>query len=193
MAINLNSLEISKLREIKDPKVSNGLSVELSRRQGLRFHRKVLDSLKIQMTAMLTDTNLSSRYSVSANLYQIFMESAMKMYRYVRALPKNKRPKENMVIETWKHLVDLAVRMTRGKRSTKFIDEYECAVSKTQIHWLAAAAFIHVMQKKQTGYTRVLSWVEGMMNRCQAGMKMDRRQLQELRDVGDRAFQRYEY
>lgn len=193
MAINVNSLEISKLRENKDPKVSNGLTVELGRRQGSRFRHKVLDSVKIQMTAMLTDTNLSSRYCVSSNLYQIFMEAGMKMYRYLRTLPKNKRPNESMVIETWKHLVDLAVRMTRGKRSTKTIDEYECAVSKTQVHWLAAAAFIHVMQKKQTGYTRVLFWVKETMDRCQAGMKMDRRQLKELRDEGDRAFQRYEY
>jgi telomerase reverse transcriptase len=193
MAINVNNLEISKFRENKDPKVSNGLTIELSRRQGLKFNRKVLDSLKIQMTAMLLDTDLSTRYCVSSNLYENFMEVAMKMYRYIRGLPKTKRPRESMVIEVWKDLVNLAVKMTHGKRSTKTIDEYECAVSKTQVTWLAAAAFHHVMEKKQTGYKKVLHWVQETMERCQAGMKMNTGQLTELRDQGDRVFQRYRY
>lgn len=193
VAINVNTLEISKSRENKDARVSNGLTVELSRRQGLRFHRKVLASLKIQMTAMLLDTALSSRYCVSSNLYQNFMEVAMKMYRYIRGLPKKKRPSETMVIDTWKDLMNLAVKMTRGKRCTKTIDEYECAVSKTQMHWLAAAAFYHVMGKKQTGYKSVLQWVQAVMDKCQAGMKMNLRQLGELRKQGDEVFQRYQY
>ena len=193
VAVDVNRLEISKFRENKDAEVANGLTVELSRRQGLRFHRRVLDSLKIQMTAMLLDTKLSSRYCVSSNLYQNFMEVAMKMYRYIRALPKHRRPGETMVIETWKDLVNLAVKMTRGKRGTKTIDEYECGVSKTQMHWLAAAAFEHVMKKKQTGYQTVLQWVQGMMDRCQAGMKMESRRLMDLRGEGDRVFQMYRY
>ena len=193
VAIDVETLEISKFRETKDATVSNGLTVELSRRQGLRFQRKVLDSLKIQMTAMLLDTNLSSRYCVSSNLYQNLMETAMKMYRYIRSLPKKKRPSEMMVIGAWKAMVQLAVRMTSGKRCTKTIDEYECAVSKTQMHWLAAAALDHVMAKKQTGFTSVLHWVRELMDRCQAGMKMNARQLGELREEGDRVFQRYRY
>jgi len=193
IAINAKTLEISKFRESKDAKVSNGLTVEFSRRQGLRFHRKVLDSLKIQMTAMLLDTNLNSRYCVSSNLYQNFVEASMKMYRYIRGLPKNKRPDEAMVIETWKDLVNLAVKMTRGKRRAKTIDEYECAISKTQMHWLAAAAFDRVMAKKQTGYKSVLLYAQEMMDRCQAGMKMNPRQLAELRDRGDKVFERYQY
>jgi telomerase reverse transcriptase len=193
MAINVNNLEISKSREHKDAKVSNGLTIELSRRQGLKFHRKVLASLKIQMTAMLLDTDLSTRYCVSSNLYENFMEVAMKMYRYIRGLPKIRRPRESMVIETWRDLVSLAVKLTRGKRSSKTIDAYECAVSRTQVTWLAAAAFHHVMKKKQTGYKNVLHWVQEMMERCQAGMKMNTGQLTELRDQGNRVFQRYRY
>jgi telomerase reverse transcriptase len=193
VAIDVKTLEISKFRETKDATVSNGLTVELSRRQGLRFQRKVLDSLKIQMTAMLLDTNLNSRYRVSSNLYQNLMETAMKMYRYIRGLPKKKRPSQMMIMGTWKDMIQLAVKMTSGKRCTKSIDEYECAVSKTQIYWLAAAALDHVMAKKQTGYTNVLHWVRGLMDRCQAGMKMNARQLGELREQGDRVFQRYRY
>jgi telomerase reverse transcriptase len=193
VAINVNTLEISKCREGKDARVSNGLTVDLSRRPGVRFRRKVLTSLKIQMTAMLLDTNLNSRYCVSSNLYQNFVEAAMKMYRYIRGLPKNKRPSESMVIETWKDLVNLAVKMTRGKRSAKTVDEYECVVSKTQMHWLAAAALDHVMGKKQTGYRTVLCWVRGMMDRCEAGMKMTVRQIQELMHECDNIFQRFQY
>jgi telomerase reverse transcriptase len=193
MAVDVNTLEISKFRGSKDAEVSNGLTIELCRRQGLKFHRKVLDSLKIQMSAMLLDTKLSSRYCVSSNLYQNFMEAGMKMYRYVRGLPKNKRPSEAMVVDTWKDVVNLAVKMTRGKRGTKTIDEYECAVSKTQMHWLAAAALEQVMRRKQTGYQSVLHWVQGMMDRCQAGMKVDSRRLRELRDDGGRVFQRFRY
>jgi telomerase reverse transcriptase len=193
VAIDVKTLELSKFRETKDAMVSNGLTVELSRRQGLRFQRKVLDSLKIQMTAMLLDTKLSSRYCVSSNLYQNLMETAMKMYRYIRSLPKKMRPSEMMVIGTWKDMVQLAVKMTSGKRCTKTIDEYECAVSKTQMHWLAAAALDHVISKKQTGYTSVLHWARELMERCEAGMKMNARQLGELREEGARVFQRYRY
>jgi telomerase reverse transcriptase len=193
VSINVHTLEIGKFREGKDAEVSNGLTVEFNRRQGLRFHRKVLDSLKIQMTAMLLDTNLSSRSRVASNLYQNFMEAAMKMYRYVRSLPKARRPSETMIMETWKDLVDLAVNMTQGKRSSSVIDMYECAISKTQLHWLAAAALEHVMRKKQTGYRCILRWAQETMHKCQAGMKMDLRRLADLRDEGDRVFHRYHY
>lgn len=193
VAINVGTLEVSKSRENKDARVSNGLTVELSRRQGLRFHRKVLDSLKIQMMAMLLDTELNSRYRVSSNLYQNFMEVAMKMYRYIGGLPKSKRPSQRMVVETWKDLINLAVKMTRGKLCSKTIDEYGCAISKTQMHWLAAAAFERVMRKKQTGYRIALHWVQEVMDRCRTGMKMERRELEELRAQGDRVFQRYRY
>lgn len=193
VSINVHTLEVSKSRQNKDAKVSNGLTLELSRRQGLRLHRKVHDSLKLQMTAMLLDTNLNGLHCVSANLYQNFMESAMKMYRYVRGLPKHKRPCEAMIIATWKDLINLAVKMTRGKRSSKTIDEYECAISKTQMHWLAAAALEHVLQKKQTGYQKVLRWAVEIVGRCQAGMKTDLRTLGELREQAEQVFQRYQY
>ena len=98
-----------------------------------------------------------------------------------------------MVIDTWKDLVNLAVKMTRGKRSNKTIDMYECAVSKTQMHWLAAAALHHVMEKKQTGFKTILQWVREIMDRCQGGMKMSAMQLGELMEQGDKVFQRYRY
>jgi telomerase reverse transcriptase len=193
VAIDTNTLEISKFRENKDAEVSNGLSIDFSRNHGLRFRRKVLDSLKIQMIAMLLDTKLSNTRVVCSNLYQNFMEAAMKMYRYIRGLPKSKRPSEVMIVETWKDLVNLAVKMTRGKRSTKTIDEYECGISKTQMHWLASAALSHAMRKKQTGYRQVLLWVEDVMDKCQAGMRMTSTHLVALRDEGERVFEKFRY
>ncbi|NJR31379.1 hypothetical protein HC762_01195 [bacterium] len=193
IAIDVKSLEVSKFRGTKDPTVANGLTIELSRRLGERFHRKVLHSLKLQMTTLLLDTNLNSEYRVLSNLYQIFMEAGMKMYRYVRGLPKKKRPNEGMVTETWKGLASLATKMTRGKRRSRSVEEYLCSISPTQMNWLAAAGLEHVMARKQTGYQTVLKWARGVMGQCEGGMKMDSRKLQEMREQGERDFRRYRY
>ena len=191
--INTKSLEVSKLRSNKDPHVPNGLTVDWSKRPGEAFRKKCLTSLRIQMDAMVLDTMLSSHSCVSSNIYQMFMECAMKMYRYSRALSRSKRPNEAIIIATWKDLMNLCLKMTRGKRSTKVISDYECAVSRTQIHWLATAALEHVMEKKQTGYATVLHWARGIMGSCQAGMRMERSKLRELRDQGERVFRSYQY
>lgn len=193
ISIDMTTLNVSKFRGDKDSQVSNGLTVDWSKKPGTSFRRKCLTALSNQMNVILLDTTLSTRACVSRNLYQNFIECAMKMYRYIRAMPKRKRPTEAMTLATWKELTELAVRMTSGIRSTKFIDEYQCAVSRTQMHWLSAAALEYVLQKKQTGYAGILGWARQTLASCQAGMKMEQRELSRMRREGEAAFQAYQY
>ena len=42
-------------------------------------------------------------------------------------------------------------------------DGFKCVVGKSQIRWLAAAAFHRVYRRKQTLYGAVLHWLESRM------------------------------
>ena len=193
LAIDTRTLEFTTSRASKDANVSNGLTVEYSRRPGCRFRQKVLDSVRIQMMGLLLDTSLNSIAMVFTNLYQAFLEAAMKMYRYIRELPRPSRPGERLVLETWQDVADLVVKMTRGKQRSRCIDEYKCAVTRTQIQWLAAAALEMVVRRKHIYQSLILPWLQQTLEKYQACMKLDGAQLSSILRAGDRAFKRFRY
>lgn len=47
---------------------------------------------------MFLDTSINSQMTVLTNVYQNFVEAAMKLYRYMRALPSVKRPKTSLIV-----------------------------------------------------------------------------------------------
>lgn len=47
---------------------------------------------------MFLDTNFNSVSTVLTNIYQNFVESAMKFYSYTKSLPPNKRPRPTLLI-----------------------------------------------------------------------------------------------
>ncbi|KAI9871385.1 MAG: hypothetical protein M1830_002966, partial [Pleopsidium flavum] len=98
--IDTKSLEISKDRERKRAagyQGSDSLTVEYSKVPGKTFHRKVLNSFKIQAHAMFLDTSFNSLSSVLSNIYQFFNESAVKFYHYVKCLPSSKQPHPSLL------------------------------------------------------------------------------------------------
>jgi telomerase reverse transcriptase len=193
MLIDTRTLEVSKDRTRKDVLVSNTLTVDHSRRQGQSFHRKVLDSLKIQMHAMVLDTSLNAPALVAAGLYQNFTETAMKMHRYLVSIPRRKQPVLELVIEVIKDSAKLAINSTSGRRRTKMISEWTCSITNRHILWLAATAFENVLRKKQTAYPAVLVWLRDLQMDCESGMRMSGKTKQMLMDGNRKVFKDYKF
>jgi telomerase reverse transcriptase len=193
MLIDTRTLEISKDRARKDALVSNTLTVEHSHRQGQSFHRKVLDSLKIQMHAMVLDTSLNNPALVAAGLYQNFTEIAMKMHRYLVSIPRRRQPVPELVIEVIKDSAKLAINSTSGRRRTKMISEWTCSITNRHILWLAATAFEDVLKRKQTAYTDVLVWLRDLQMDCESRMKMNGKTKQMLIDGNRKVFKDYKF
>lgn len=82
--------------------------MEQSSSTGQAFHRKALkygvishvirsklsisSAYKLQTHKMFLDTNFNSLQTVLSNVYQNFLEAAMKYYRYVKSMPRDKQP-----------------------------------------------------------------------------------------------------
>lgn len=143
--------------------ISSSLTVESTRAPGRSLHRKVLSSFKLQMHPMYLDTKHNSLNVVLWNLYANLVTSAMKMYRYMKALPRRAHPTSDVVIRVIQDLIELAHRMMRARRELKSRDScspYICLVQQQQVQYLAAAAFRFVLGRKQTKYAKVLRWLE---------------------------------
>ncbi|KFY15261.1 hypothetical protein V491_05723 [Pseudogymnoascus sp. VKM F-3775] len=162
--INTNTLHITKDRErCKDLEVVDSLTVEFSKTPGKTFHRKVLNSFKIQCHAMFMDTTFNSPTVVARNIFESFVESANKMCAYNRCLPTQKQPSADMTIRTIAGLVDLAFVLIKSKEKSPKNLGYRCAISKTEIRWLAIRAFCSVLKNRQTKYREELMWLDDQL------------------------------
>lgn len=162
--INTNTLHITKDRErCKDLVVVDSLTVEFSKTPGKTFHRKVLNSFKIQCHAMFMDTTFNSPTVVARNIFESFVESANKMCAYNRCLPTQKQPSADMTIRTIAGLVDLAFVVIKSKERSPKNLEYRCAISKTEIRWLAIRAFYSVLKNRQSKYREELAWLDDQL------------------------------
>lgn len=160
--INTNTLHITKDRErYKDLAVVDSLTVEFSKTPGKTFHRKVLNSFKIQCHAMFMDTTFNSPTVVARNIFESFVESANKMCAYNRCLPTQKQPSADITIRTIGGLVDLAFVLIKSKEKNPKNLGYRCAISKTEIRWLALRAFHSVLKHRQSKYREELLWLDG--------------------------------
>ncbi len=92
--IDTRTLEITKdTNRKRNMVVPDSLTVEYSKVPGKTFHRKVLDSFKIQAHAMFLDSSLNSHATVLASIYKSLVETATKFYHYLKSLPAGKMPR----------------------------------------------------------------------------------------------------
>jgi hypothetical protein len=99
---------------------------------------------------MFLDTSFNSLATVFSNIYESFVETALKMWTYVKCLPAQKRPGTKLVtseplcdvftltltgVGTFTSLVDLAFALIKSKRKNKRNEGYRCVVSKLQVEW----------------------------------------------------------
>ncbi|KAI9715739.1 MAG: hypothetical protein M1812_005737 [Candelaria pacifica] len=134
--IDSRTLAISKDRERRNGStMADSLTVEYSRLPGKTFHRKILNTLKIQSHAMFLDTSFNPLTTVLSNIHQIFIESAMKYYCYIKCLPSPKKPETSILTRTISDLIDLAFVLIQSKRKKPSSPDYVCSVTKPQVNW----------------------------------------------------------
>ena len=152
--------------------LSDGLTVESVRTPGRSFNRKMLAMFKVQIHPMHFDRDYNSMPVVLSNLYASLITSAMKMYRYMKSLPGRAHPTAAVIICTIRDLINLTFGMTNTKRIETLIKqpgtginatpEFSCVVNRSQIVFLAVAAFRFVLGRKQTRYREVLRWLDAI-------------------------------
>lgn len=193
MLIDIQSLEVTKDRQRLDGTVSHSLTVEVNRTPGKTFQRRVLAAFKIQVHAMVVDTTLNSPSTVLSSFHQIYVETAMKLYSYLKVLGPRWRSLPQLIIQTCIALVRLAANLTRGPRRTRQVEHYECRISQTQHSWLMAVAFETVLGRKGANFAPALHWLRALRKQSQECLgHHDQRSLQ-LQMAGAAVFRHYQY
>ncbi|KAI9759141.1 MAG: hypothetical protein M1835_000449, partial [Candelina submexicana] len=122
---------------------------------------------------MFLDTSFNSLTTVLSNVYQIFIESAMKYYGYVKSLPAPKKPKASLLTRTISDLIELGFVLIKSKRKKPSSPDYVCSITKAQVNWLACTAFRNVLARKQSAYGDVLQWLDAAMSRSKPKVGVD--------------------
>lgn len=184
--IDTHTLSIHKDRDYScggQLNVADTLTVESSRLPGQAFHRKVLSSFRLQTHSMFLDTRHNNLRCVMVGIYSNFVETAIKMYRYIKTLPPRQRPSQELILQTIRDLIQFANKLIQSKRlktksepaarvtSTGEITpqtsalEFQCVVSPSQINYLGAAAFRHILTRKQTSYASTIRGLQQFITR----------------------------
>ncbi|KAL8867135.1 MAG: hypothetical protein Q9174_005857 [Haloplaca sp. 1 TL-2023] len=192
--INTRTLEIAKDRDRrKATALADSLTVEQAKLPGQTFQRKAMNAFKIQTHRMFLDTNFNSVLNVLGNVYQNFLEAAMKFYRYVLSMQQKSRPRSALLIDTIRSMVDMAFVLIKARHKSPDSQEYSCAVSKNQVQWLAMSAFSHVLRRKQTGFQEALAWTDCATRDAAPSDKKELARLVTVTRRGDAAFRGYKY
>lgn len=171
--IDIHTLDLSKDRglappsALKDPTISNALTVEFTRHPGATFKRKTLNAFKIQSHLMFFDARHNSSQTVLRNLRDALVETATKTWAYARCLPAAKRPRAKLWIDTMGDLVKVAYLLLNSRSRKARFPRYESNVTEAQVEWLVFGAFRAVLGRKQTNFGEVLRWLDGEMGRLE--------------------------
>ncbi|KAK4695849.1 telomerase reverse transcriptase, partial [Lecanoromycetidae sp. Uapishka_2] len=191
-SIDTRTLEITKDRDRRKG-TADTLTVEPSKVPGKTFYRKALNAFKIQTHKMFLDTNFNSANTVLSTIYQNFAEAAMKYYRYAKCMQSAKQPHLDLLKRTIGDLVDLAFVLVKGRHRLQIAHDYDCAVSKRQVAWLAAKAFRGVLTKKQCRYGEVIVWLDDAIRESTARNRKEASRLYGIANKGDAIFSDYRY
>ena len=119
-----------------------------------------ISTLKIQTHAMFLDTSFNSASTVLSSIYQNFLESAMKFYRYAKSMGRGQQPTTSVMIRkchrgwhnsphgdgrgatltmhcsgTIHDLITLGCVLVHSQKKSEDAADYRCAVKKAQIEW----------------------------------------------------------
>jgi len=84
---------------------------------------------------MFFDTNHNSERVVLANIYDVFRETARKMWAYARCLPAKQQPRPELVVDTIAKTVSLAGPLLKGESRRAKYPDYQCSVKRPCISW----------------------------------------------------------
>lgn len=188
LLINTQNLEVRKDRVRKDNVVANTLTVDTKNRSGKKMMRKSLISLKIQLKNILLDSSLNDRNRILQSLIECFQETAMKLHQYLMHLRNAQRPSAELLIKLIQQLIGYCFHILK-ERSGGIAFE----LSRPQVSHLAALAFVHVLDAKQSAYSRVLLWLGVLKTETEHSLGMDSKVVRSLLEKSSRALQHYVY
>ncbi|KAF4335718.1 telomerase reverse transcriptase [Fusarium beomiforme] len=144
--INCQTLDIAKDRETNARiDISSSLTVDFGRTPGQNFQRKVLNAFKIQSHLMFYDTSHNSSRTVLNSLRGAFVETASKMWAYMRCLGKTQHPNSEMILRTIAKVIDIA--------------------------FMLLTTFEKVLAVKQSNYQPVVKWLRKEADRLASAQK----------------------
>ncbi|MCJ1384110.1 hypothetical protein MMC17_007226 [Xylographa soralifera] len=127
--IDTVTLEITKDRGRRMHTVlADSLTVETSKTPGKMFYRKAMNAFKIQTHAMFLDTSFNAQSTVLSNIYQNLSETAMKYYRYAKAMGSQRRLPIPLLMRTIQDLGKLAFVLIESKRQSYSSIAFKCSV-----------------------------------------------------------------
>ncbi|MCJ1286569.1 hypothetical protein MMC26_005915 [Xylographa opegraphella] len=192
--IDTATLEITKDRGRRMQTVlADSLTVETSKMPGRMFYRKAMNAFKIQTHAMFMDTSFNSQTTVLSNIYQNLSETAMKYYRYAKAMGGRRRLPASLLKQTIQDLSKLAFVLIESKHHGHSSIGFKCSVSKAQIEWLVWTAFRHVLGTKQSNYQEVIVWLDGLIKSVTALTAVELTTLRSVARRGNVMFVNYKY
>jgi telomerase reverse transcriptase len=180
LKINTQTLQISKDRQPKDAQVSNGLTVEVSKKAGLAFTRKVRHSFMQQMKRMLLDGNLNNQEQLLSNMLEAYAETALKMHAYIRCMPPRQRPRADKLVQVVEGLLQMGLRCSQRVDRSHDSNKVAHCPRPQQVAWALSCAFQDVLGNKQTQYAVLLGWLAGMKQRNEAGVGIGKKSLQKM-------------
>ncbi|KAI9674434.1 MAG: hypothetical protein M1817_001772 [Caeruleum heppii] len=196
-SINTRTLAISRDRVRRNHiSMRDTLTVESFKLPGKSLQRKVLDSFKIQAHAMFFDTDFNSTRDVLSNIYQAFVETAMKFYSYAKCMLCAEELRPEVLRCTFDGLIDLAVVLIKSKHKDGGSEKSRCGVGNRQVRWrlrLAAAAFTSVLSRKQTKYGTLMMYLGQVMAAHGPRSGGEKLQLRRVVGAGQRAYEGYRY
>lgn len=169
-----------------DLHICDTLTVEVKRTPWQALYRKALTMLRLQLHAMFCDTRHNSRSVVWGNIYDAFVDAAVRLYAYSRSLHHRQRatqyqhrraarnsPTDDVFTRTIAALIDDGVRLvrSRGREQAAGLKEAEDEgegkgnrhqVTSVQIRWLAVQAFRGVLGRKQSRVGGTVRWLEAL-------------------------------
>ncbi|KAF5623318.1 telomerase reverse transcriptase [Fusarium sp. NRRL 52700] len=178
--IDCKTLDITKDRD-RDANidVSASLTVDFGRTPGQNFQRKVLssydqkDAFKIQSHLMFYDTSHNANRTVLNSLRSAFVETASKMYAYLRCLGKTQQPSSELILRTIAKVIDVAFLLLTSRSRVMRYPQYVCDVRKSQVALNACLAFEKVLAAKQANYQPVVKWLRNEADRLASGQKYE--------------------
>lgn len=185
--IDTATLEISKNRVRRDNTISNSLTVDLHGQVGVKFQRRVLSSLRIQLQRVLLNHGLNDRTRIVHTIVESVQETAMKMHQYYSNMPAAKRPSAGLLIEVIRQLMHLTTRMVFDSRHGRD------TLTQSQIHCLVAVGLMRVLRMKSSHYPLVVAWLERIKAESVHSLNMTQAVLSRLVDSCFESVQHYRF
>lgn len=132
----------------------DSLTVEIGRRPGAAFRKKMLHLAEHKSHPIFCDVRLNPISVVYQNAYQNFLICAMKMHHYLRVWKPNTTAKSTLLISTIHEMIEYAYMVMQNKNTAGRTDGMP-KIERRAIIWLGMHAFYSVLSRKPTRYREI--------------------------------------